>query len=87
MVVALTVRTDLRGAIGFSGVTILSYYAITNAACLTLPPQRRRWHRSINVAGLVGCVTLAALLPATVVLNGVSVLTLGLIVRHLAARA
>ena len=27
---------DLRGAIGFSGVTILTYYAITNAACLTL---------------------------------------------------
>ncbi len=75
----------LRSAIGFSGVTVLTYYAVTNAACLTLPPQQRRWRRSINVVGLVGCVVLAVLLPATVVLSGVSVLVVGLVVRRLAA--
>ena len=32
VVIALTATLDLRGAIGFSGVTILTYYAITNAA-------------------------------------------------------
>ena len=45
IVIVLTATLDLRGAIGFSGVTILTYYAITNAACLTLPPDQRRWPR------------------------------------------
>ena len=39
VVIVLTATLDLRGAIGFSGVTILTYYAITNAACLTLPRE------------------------------------------------
>ena len=43
VVIVLTATLDLRGAIGFSGVTILTYYAITNAACLTLPDDQRRW--------------------------------------------
>ena len=37
VVIALTATLDLRGAIGFSGVTILTYYAITNAACSHTP--------------------------------------------------
>ena len=42
VVVVLTAVVDLRGAIGFSGVTILTYYAITNAASLTLSRSQRR---------------------------------------------
>ena len=70
VVIVLTATLDLRGAIGFSGVTILTYYAITNAACLTLPRDQRRWPRSIGVVGLAGCVTLAVMLPLAAVLAG-----------------
>ena len=61
---------DLRGAIGFSGVTILTYYAITNAACLTLPDGQRRWPHGSRVVGLAGCVTLAVMLPVAAIIAG-----------------
>ena len=55
VVIVLTATLDLRGAIGFSGVTILTYYAITNAACLDpsagstplAPVDRRRRPRRL----------------------------------------
>jgi APA family basic amino acid/polyamine antiporter len=81
VVIALTATLDLRGAIGFSGVTILTYYAITNAACLTLARHQRRWPRVISVLGLAGCVVLAVMLPVASVLTGVGVLVSGLVIR------
>jgi APA family basic amino acid/polyamine antiporter len=81
VVVALTAAVDLRGAIGFSGVTILTYYAITNAASLTLSGAQRRWPRAIGVAGLVGCATLAVMLPVAAVVAGAAVLLVGIVVR------
>lgn len=84
VVVVLTATLDLRGAIGFSGVTILIYYAITNAACLTLPRDQRRWPRSIAMLGLAGCVTLAVMLPLAAVLTGTGVLVVGIAIRRLA---
>ena len=86
VVIALTATLDLRGAIGFSGVTILTYYAITNAACLTLPDDRRRWPRPIAVVGLAGCLTLAVMLPLTAVIAGSTVLVAGLAARATARR-
>ena len=86
VVIALTSILDLRGAIGFSGVTILTYYAITNAACLTLPDDRRRWPRLIAVAGLAGCIALAVMLPLAAVITGSGVLVAGIICRELAGR-
>jgi APA family basic amino acid/polyamine antiporter len=82
VVIVLTATTDLRGAIGFSGVTVLTYYAITNVACLTLPRDRRRWPRSISVLGLVGCITIAVMLPLATLLAGVGVLASGVVIRH-----
>ena len=82
-VIALTASLDLRGAIGFSGVTILTYYAITNAACLTLPDHQRRWPRAIGAVGLAGCVTLAVMLPVAAVLAGIGVLVAGVAIRQL----
>ena len=82
MVIVLTAAVDLRGAIGFSGVTILTYYAITNAACLTLPRSQRRWPRSIAVVGLVGCVALAVMLPLAAIVTGAGVLLAGIAVRY-----
>ncbi|GAA2718322.1 APC family permease [Micromonospora olivasterospora] len=79
-VVALVVAAgDVRGAIGFSSCTVLVYYAITNAAALTLgrDPARRLPVRLLAALGLVGCVTLAVSLPAATILAGAGVLALG----------
>ena len=84
VVVVLTATLDLRGAIGFSGVTILTYYAITNAASLTLDPDQRRWPRAIAVAGLAGCVTLAVTLPLAAILAGAGVIGAGIAIRRVA---
>jgi APA family basic amino acid/polyamine antiporter len=83
VVVVLTAAVDLRGAIGFSGVTILTYYAITNTASLTLSRAQRRWPRAIAVLGLVGCTTLAVMLPLAAVITGAGVLLAGIAVRSI----
>ncbi len=88
--VALVVAVvDLRGAIGFSSCTVLTYYAIANASAWTLPREHRRWPRAVAGAGLLGCVVLAATLPGTSLAAGVAVLTAGCLawkVRGLRAR-
>jgi APA family basic amino acid/polyamine antiporter len=87
VVVLLVVVLDLRGAIGFSGVAVLTYYAITNASALTLGAPQRRWPRGIAVAGLAGCVALVLALPSSAVLSGTTVLLIGVVVRLIAIRA
>lgn len=81
----LVTLADLRGAIGFSSFCVLTYYAIANVSAWTLPPHQRRWPRSLATAGVVGCATLALALPASTVLAGSGVLTIGALswaVRH-----
>jgi APA family basic amino acid/polyamine antiporter len=74
VVVALVAVADVRGAIGFSSVTVLVYYAIANASALTLPGRGRN---VLAAVGLVGCVVLAASLPWRSVVAGVGVLAVG----------
>ncbi len=74
----LVVSTDLRGAIGFSSFGVLVYYAVANASAYTQPREHRRWPRWLNVAGLVGCVTLVVSLPLSAVFAGVVVFAVGL---------
>ncbi|HLV59219.1 MAG TPA: APC family permease [Natronosporangium sp.] len=79
-VVAAVVATgDIRHAIGFSSVTVLVYYAITNASALTLgrEPGRRLPVQAVAATGLVGCVVLAVTLPLASVLAGAGVLAVG----------
>ena len=87
LAIVLTATLDLRGAIGFSGVTILTYYAITNAACLTLADDRRRWPSWIALVGLAGCITLAVMLPIASVVAGIGVLAAGVVVRTVGTAA
>lgn len=78
-VVLVTVLVvDLRGAIGFSSFGVLLYYAVANAAAITL---RREWApgRVAPVVGLVGCLVLAASLPVTSVAGGSAVVLAGLV--------
>jgi APA family basic amino acid/polyamine antiporter len=77
VVAVLAGTVDLSDAIGFSSFTVLTYYAITNWAALTLPPQHRRWPRWLAVFGLLGCVVLAVTLPAGSALSGLGVLLVG----------
>jgi APA family basic amino acid/polyamine antiporter len=71
-VVAVVAATaDLRAAIGFSSFGVLVYYAVANAAALTLG------RKALPVLGFAGCVLLAFALPLPSVLTGSAVLVLG----------
>jgi basic amino acid/polyamine antiporter, APA family len=90
-VVGLVSLGDIRGAIGFSSCTVLVYYAIANAAALSLgrDPDRRLPVQAIAAVGLVGCLVLALSLPASSVIAGFGVLAAGALffaARHLATR-
>ncbi|MEU5716771.1 APC family permease [Streptomyces sp. NPDC020403] len=77
VVAVLAATADLRGAIGFSSFGVLAYYAVANAAALTLTPAEGRPPRAVPVAGLAGCLLLAFALPAASVLTGSAVLAAG----------
>ena len=85
VVTAIVLVVDVRAAIGFSSVCILTYYAIANAAAWTLPREQLRWPRALTALGFVGCALLAVMLPVFSVFTGFGVLCLGAIiwlVRH-----
>ena len=77
---------DLRGAIAFSGLGVLVYYAVANAAAWTLPVPRPAATRPLAAAGLAGCLLLAATLPPAGLLAGVATLAAGLLLRATARR-
>ncbi len=83
VIVVLIMVLELRSAIAVSGVAVLTYYAITNAAALTLTGDERRWPRWVAALGLVGCVTLVVCLPFRAVVGGVIVLAVGVALRLL----
>jgi len=76
-VIALVMLLDIRSSIAVSGVAVLTYYAITNAAALTLTAEQRRWPRALAAAGLVGCIILGFALPPDALIGGIVVLGLG----------
>ena len=87
VVIVVVLLADVRGAIGFSSVCVLVYYAIANASALTLGHDRGT--RLVPALGLLGCLTLAVNLPATATIAGFAVLTVGALVwalRRLARR-
>jgi APA family basic amino acid/polyamine antiporter len=75
VVIAVVLLADVRGAIGFSSVAVLVYYAIANASALTL--DRDRGTKLIPVLGLVGCLAVAVSLPPTSTIAGFAVLVAG----------
>ena len=77
LVAVALLAVDLRGAIGFSSTLVLVYYGVANAAAWTLGPAGGRWSRRRAGAGLVGCLVLAASLPAASVAAGAAVLAAG----------
>ena len=56
---------------------MLTYYAIANAAALTLRDDERRWPRGLAILGLLGCAALAVSLPLPSIAAGAGVLLVG----------
>ena len=75
VVVVAVLAGDLRGAIGFSSVCVLTYYAIANASAWTLDTSLRS--RAVPALGLLGCAAVGLALPVTSVVSGVLVLAAG----------
>jgi APA family basic amino acid/polyamine antiporter len=78
VILVLVASLNVGEAIGFSSFTVLAYYAVANAAALTLSADERRWPRTLAVLGLAGCVLIAVNLPVATVVGGASVLAAGL---------
>jgi basic amino acid/polyamine antiporter, APA family len=74
VVVVVVAAADVRSAIGFSSFTVLVYYAIANAAGLTL---RGRAAAVVSMLGLAGCLLLAFTLPWPSIIEGGGVLAAG----------
>ena len=87
VVLVLVLTLDIRSSIAVSGVAVLTYYAVTNAAALTLTAEQRRWPRTISAVGFVGCVVLVFALPGSALLGGLVVLGLGAVAGVVARRA
>lgn len=84
--IALVLALQIRSAIAVSGVAILTYYAITNAAALTLEPSQPRWSPGLAWVGLVGCGVLIFSLPPSAIIAGGATLLLGAAGRVVAVR-
>ena len=87
IILVLVAFLDVGQAIGFSSFAVLIYYAVANAAALTLSAKERRWPRPLAALGLAGCVVVAASLPASAVAGGAIVLGAGVAVFAVARAA
>lgn len=80
VVAVLAAFLDLRGLIGFSSFAVLLYYAIANAAAVTLRGKL------IPTLGFAGCLVVAGSLPLASVVVGLGVVGLGAVAYALRRR-
>jgi basic amino acid/polyamine antiporter, APA family len=81
LVCVLVAFTDLRGAIAFSSFGVLIYYLIANLAAFTQAGHDRRYPRTVQVAGMIGCAGLAVTLPVAGIVAGLAIFAVGVVVR------
>ena len=74
---------DPARLVGFSSCAVLVYYSIAHLAALRQPVVQRWLPRAVQVAGVAGCLLLAATLPWQAVLLTAAVLVVGIAVRLL----
>ncbi len=86
VVVGLVLAGDLATVIGASSFGVLLYYAVANAAALTVRTRRGR-RRVVPVAGLAGCLALGWTQPAASLLPGLLVVCLALVAYGVTRRA
>jgi APA family basic amino acid/polyamine antiporter len=75
----LALTGDVRTTWSFSAFNVLIYYALTNAAALRLPVEKRFLPRWLAWAGLASCSFLVLFIDAEIWLVGALVLVSGLI--------
>ena len=78
--IAAVLLTDVVTVIGFSSFGVLLYYSIANISAMTLTNAQRRPFVLVPILGLIGCVALAASVPWTSLIAGITVTVLGLAV-------
>jgi basic amino acid/polyamine antiporter, APA family len=78
VVCLLVLSVDLRDAIGFSAFGVLVYYLVANMSAFTQSGPHRRYPRALQVVGVLGCTVLAVTVPATSLLLGLVLLTVGI---------
>lgn len=86
IVIGIVLLADLRGAIGFSSFGVLLYYLIANAAAFRQQPDVRRYPRTLQVVGAIGCLVLVSTLPVVASLIGTGVVLAGIGYRMLRLR-
>ncbi|MCL6432461.1 MAG: amino acid permease, partial [Anaerolineae bacterium] len=79
MVIVLSATVDLTPALAASSLSLLLYYAITNATALRLPGEQRLYPRAVSALGAVACLVLTASLPLSSLLVVGTVLGVGLL--------
>jgi APA family basic amino acid/polyamine antiporter len=63
IVLTLVLIGSLVQVAALTSLTILIYYAVTNASALKLQPEKRLFPRIVPVAGLICCLGLTVFLP------------------------
>jgi basic amino acid/polyamine antiporter, APA family len=86
VVLGIVAFGGIAGAVSFSAFTVLLYYAIANASAVTLPSEERRWPRWLAVAGVVGCLVLAANLSWPAFVAGAALLVVATVTFRLRTR-
>lgn len=74
----LVLTTDLRGAIGFSSFGVLLYYFIANISAFTQTKDQRRYPKTLQILGAIGCLVLVVTLPLISIVIGLIVLAAGI---------
>ncbi|RUO53540.1 APC family permease [Pseudidiomarina homiensis] len=78
VMIGIAALGGIRLAWTFSAFTVLIYYSITNLAALQVQHEQRFIGKIWSVLGLVGCISLAAMLDVNTVFVGLLVLVVGL---------
>jgi APA family basic amino acid/polyamine antiporter len=60
---------------------MLIYYLIANLAAFTQTGHDRRYPRTVQVAGMIGCAGLAVTLPVAGIVAGLAIFAVGVVVR------
>ena len=86
IIAALTLVGDVKATWSFSAFTVLSYYGITNLACLRLAKADRLYPRFFAWAGLGGCLFLAWWVEPRYWIAGLVLIGVGLVWHSVAQR-
>jgi APA family basic amino acid/polyamine antiporter len=81
VIAALALTGSVKLTWSFSALTVLCYYAVTNACALAMPAAQRMFPRWVAWAGLIGCLGLAVWIDARTWLLGGLVIGAGLLWR------